>query len=266
MTDSSRWRKHTVRLLFFTIVAGIQTAWAGPPFITDDPAPVEYQNWELYLASQHFLSGSDWSGTAPHIEVNYGVITNMQLHLIAPVSYDSPGSGASHYGCGDTELGVKYRFVEETERFPQIGVFPLLEVPTGSEKRNLGSGHVQAFLPLWLQKSWGPWTAYGGGGYGINPGDGNQNWGFVGALLQRQVATNALVGLEIYHQTADEINGPANTAFNIGTVIDLSEHHHLLFSAGRSIDGPISFQCYVALQFTFDNSVFSFFRQGRAQR
>jgi hypothetical protein len=27
---------------------------------------------------------------------------------------------------------------------------------------------VQAFLPVWLQKSFGDWTIYGGGGYGLN--------------------------------------------------------------------------------------------------
>jgi hypothetical protein len=258
LTESSHWKKAAAGALLFAALFGIRRAWSGPPFLTDDPEPVDYQNWEVYLASQHSLSGGDWSGTAPHIEVNYGAVTNLQLHLIAPLGYDSPAAGASHFGYADTELGVKYRFMEETAHLPQVGVFPLLEDPTGSSKNGLGSGHLQAFLPIWLQKSWGPWTAYGGGGYGINPGEGNQNWGFVGALLQRQVVTNAIAGVEVYHQTAAETEGPGNTAFNIGTVFDLSEHYHLQFSAGRSIDGPIDFQCYFALQFTFDNSVFSF--------
>jgi hypothetical protein len=25
-------------------------ALAGPPFVTDDPEPVEYQHWEVYIA------------------------------------------------------------------------------------------------------------------------------------------------------------------------------------------------------------------------
>jgi hypothetical protein len=29
-------------------------AWAGPPYVTDDPEPVEYRHWEVYLASQSF--------------------------------------------------------------------------------------------------------------------------------------------------------------------------------------------------------------------
>jgi hypothetical protein len=42
-------------------------------------------------------------------------------------------------------------------------MFPLLELPTGNEHRGLGAGHVSAFLPIWVQKSFGEWTTYGGG-------------------------------------------------------------------------------------------------------
>src|SRR5206468_5875190 len=199
------------------------TALAGPPFVTDDPEPVYYQHWEFYIASQHIETSDGWSGTAPHVEVNYGAITNFQLHLIAPLAYDTPREGPSHYGFGDTEIGAKCRFIQETEHFPQVGIFPLLEIPTGSESAGLGSGHVQAFLPVWLQKSWGEgdrkWTAYGGGGYDINPGTGNRNWTFLGLVLQRQITDRVLLGGEIYHRTATTIDSQADTAFNLGAVI-----------------------------------------------
>jgi hypothetical protein len=240
------------------------TSIAGPPYVTDDPEPVEYQNWEFYVASMHSKLGGDWSGTAPHFEVNYGALPDLQLHLIAPLAYDSPPDGAGHYGLGDVELGVKYRFLHETNGWPQIGIFPLLEVPAGSARDNLGNGHSQAFLPLWIQKSWGSWTAYGGGGYGINSFSGHDNWGFVGAVLQKQVWTNVAIGIEVFHQTMSETDFPfTGTMFNVGTAIDLTEHHHLLFSAGRSIDGPIGFQCYIAWQYTFDNGMLPFGHAGR---
>ena len=234
----------------------VGSVYAGPPFLTDDPEPVDYQNWEFYIASMHTQTADGWSGTAPQIEINYGVITNVQLHLIAPIAYNAPSDGGSHYGYGDTELGVKFRFIQETEHMPQVGVFPLLEVPTGSESEGLGTGHLQAFLPVWAQKSFGDWTIYGGGGYGINPGAGNENWGFVGTVLQKQIRKNILLGGELYHSTAMQTGGRGDTAFNLGTVIDFTEHQHLLFSAGRSIDGPTDFQCYMAWQFTFGPEVF----------
>jgi hypothetical protein len=110
----------------------------------------------------------------------------------------------------------------------------LLEIPTGSKSAGLGSGHVQAFLPVWLQKSVGDWMIYGGGGYGLNPGAGNEDYGYGGVVVQRQVMKNVLLGAEIYHRTTLTTGGRADTAFNLGTVIDFTEHQHLLLSVGRS--------------------------------
>lgn len=232
------------------LLISLTEAEAGPPFITDDPEPVKYQHSEFYAASQHFKTAEGWSGTAPHFEVNYGAISNLQLHLIAPFAYVAPAQG-TRWGYGDTEAGVKYRFVNETERAPQIGVFPLLEAPTGNAGEDLGSGHWQAFLPLWAQKSFGRWTIYGGGGYGINPGANNRDWGYAGMVAQNQVRENLLLGGEIFHRTSTQVGEPANTGFNVGAAFDFSEQHHLLLSVGRSIQGPAEFQIYLAYQFTF---------------
>jgi hypothetical protein len=247
-----------VRLILFLVSLVLATAaCAGPPYITDDPEPVDYQHWEFYVASISSKNGGDWSGTAPHFELNYGVIPNVQLHIIVPFGYDVPSDGAAHYGLADIELGTKIRFLKETNWIPEAAIFPLLEVPTGNANDKLGNGRATAYFPLWLQKDWGTWTAYGGGGYGINNAPGFHNWSFVGAVLQKQVMSNLALGAEVYYQTTSEPDFPnQGTAFNIGTVYDFSDHHHLLFTAGRSISGPIDFQCYIAYQFTFDNSFF----------
>lgn len=249
--------RQKINLLLALFIGNAFVALAGPPFVTDDPEPVDYQHWEFYIASQDAeAAGGDWSGTAPHFEINYGVVSNVQLHLIAPLAYSTPHDGTAHYGYGDSELGVKFRFLEQTDKIPDVAIFPLLEIPTGSESDGLGTGHLHAFLPVWAQKDFGDWSIYGGGGYGINPGNGNKNWGFVGAVLQKQIAKNFLFGGEIYHQTAMQTGGRGDTAFNLGTVVDFSEHQHLLFSAGRSIDGSTDFQCYIAWQFTFGSEFF----------
>ena len=73
----------------------------------------------------------------------------------------------------------------------------------------LGAGHVRVYLPVWLQKSFGDWTTYGGGGYWINHGGGtmDQNYWFFGWLLQKKVTDKLVIGGEIFHQTADTIGG-----------------------------------------------------------
>ena len=223
---------------------------AGPPYVTDDPEPVEYQHWELYLATQHEITRDGASGTLPHIEINYGALPNLQLHLIAPLAYARPSDGGTNYGPGDLELGAKFRFVQEGARMPMVGTFPMLEVPVGSETKGLGTGHLHGFIPLWLQKSIGPWTSYGGGGYWFNPGAGNRNYGYLGWQLQRHLSELATLGAELFYTTADRSGGSGNLRFNVGLILDFTQNHHLLVSAGRSIAGETRLQGYLAYQLT----------------
>ena len=226
-------------------------AHAGPPYVTDDPEPVELHHWEIYLATQGgYDRDRNLAFTAPHVEVNYGALPDLQLHLIAPLQYARPAGGPAAYGYGDTELGAKLRFVHESDVVPQVGTFPLVELPTGDSARSLGAGRTQVLLPLWLQKSVGPLLAYGGGGYWINPGPGNHNWLFLGLHLEARLGAVA-PGFEIFHGTSRHEGEPGETRFNVGAVIDLSDEHHMLMSAGRALDaGAPAFQWYLAYQLT----------------
>ena len=238
-------------MLFLALPLGPFFALAGPPFITDDPEPVEYKHWEIYLATLSQEEHGGVSMTAPHVEVNYGIAPNFQLHVIAPMEYVKPAGLASNYGYGDTELGVKWRFFEDENSKFMVGVYPLIEVPTGSESRGLGNGDAQAFIPLWLQKGWGPWLTYGGGGYWINPGAGHENFGFVGWLLQREMNKYFTIGAELFYTTPRATDDERHVGFNIGSIINLTENHHILLSAGTDIVGPTDLYSYVAYQLTF---------------
>src|SRR6185312_13437673 len=54
---------------------------AGPPFLTDDPAPVDYQHNEFYVFSILDHSGDETSTSGPAFEYNRGVIPNVQFHI-----------------------------------------------------------------------------------------------------------------------------------------------------------------------------------------
>ncbi len=233
-----------------SVLAGSPT-WAGPPFVTDDPEPVEYRHGEFYIASQYADNKDGKEGTLPHFEFNYGVVPDLQLHLLVPFAFAHPEGGPTTYGLGDTEVGAKYRFIHETDTTPQVGVFPLAHIPTGDSDRGLGGGHVPVFLPLWLQKSWGPWTTYGGGGYWSNPGSGNRNFWQLGWLLQRDITKSVTLGAELFYFGKDTSGGRDRTGCNIGGIINLSEEDHILFSAGRDLAGDNRFSAYLAYQLTF---------------
>ena len=176
-------------------VFGARPAWAGPPYLTDDPEPVDLGHWELYAASQWSVDRGAATGTLPHVEVNYGALPGLQLHLIVPAVLALEAGAPTQYGLGDIELGAKYRFVDEGERRPQIGTFPLVELPTGSAARRLGYGHIQLFVPIWLQKGIGAWTTYGGGGVRVASGERD---GVVGWLVQCEITDALVLGGEGY--------------------------------------------------------------------
>lgn len=248
-------RRPVFALALFCLVAMIPVpALGGPPFRTDDPEPVEFKHWEVYIASIYQDDKDGIAATAPHLEVNYGIFPEFQLHFIFPLEYVKPEGSHSHYGYGDTEIGLKFRFFDKKDSEESewmVGTFPILQIPTGSESKGLGNGDLQFFIPVWLQRNMGPWTTYGGGGYTINPGDNHKDFWFVGWLVQREINKNFTLGAEIFHETAREHGGDSNTGFNVGGTINLSENHHILLSAGRDIDGPNRFSSYIGYQFTF---------------
>ena len=222
---------------------------AGPPFKTDDPQPVDFRHWEFYLASQQEFAKNGTHATLPHLEINVGAFQNVQLHLVAPMGYVRTSDGEA-YGYSDTEFGVKYRFLEESAASPQIGIFPLIEIPTGDPAKELGQGSVQAYLPIWLQKSWGQFTTYGGAGFWYNPGTDNRNWLFAGWEAQYDFSKTVTVGGELYYHTPDKRDGRSGAGFDVGGFINLSENHHILVSLGQSLRGENVLTGYLGFQYT----------------
>ncbi len=212
---------------------------------------MEYGHWELYLFSIYNHSEVNDFANVPAVEFNYGIVPDVQLHMIPQGALNRPAAQGARFGLGDTELGVKYRFIHETDSLPQVGTFPLVEVPTGDEHRGLGNGQTQIFAPIWLQKSFGPWTTFGGGGFWYNPGADHRNFFRFGWELQRDLNEHITLGGEVYHETPASDEGHGHTAFNVGGYYNFDEHHHLLLTVGHNIQGPTHFACYLGFQLTY---------------
>jgi hypothetical protein len=240
------------RLLFLSILllsrAFTPTAQAGPPFRTDDPEPVPLHHYELYLfgTADHGSGLTNWG--MPAVEFNIGAAANLQLHVVIPGVYINPGSA---FGIGDVEVGAKYRFIQESKTMPEIGIFPQLELPTGNSRVGLGNGQLWARLPLWVQKSYGLWTTYGGVGCQINRAPGMKDSLFAGWLVQRQLSKRLVLGAEIYHQEAQAIDARQTTFVDSGGYYNFSEKLSLLFMLGRTVTGERHTDGYLGLYYTW---------------
>ena len=204
-------------------------AYAGPPFLTDDPEPTDLGHWEIYAPFADTAGrGGEFDGGVG-AELNYGAAPNLQLTLGLPVGYTHSTSGF-RFGRGDIEASAKYRFYHSDAAGLSIAAFPGITVPTAS--RSLGAGKVTAFLPIWAQKDMGSWSVFGGGGYAINPGAGNRNYWTGGVAVTRQLSKRLLVGAEADRQGADTVGVRGSTSLGLGFIRNLKGPFRVLASAG----------------------------------
>jgi hypothetical protein len=133
---------------------------------------------------------------------------------------------------------------------PDVSLFPKIELPTAD--RRFGSGKTGLTVPLWAQKDFGPWSLFGGGGWTLNPGAGNRNYGFGGIALTRQVARTLSLGGEVYHQSADAIDTRSNTGLGFGASWQVAPKWSIIGSGGPLIQHRAAagnYAAYVALEF-----------------
>jgi opacity protein-like surface antigen len=226
-------------------------ALAGPPYVTDDPEPTDHKHFEIYA----FTAGTatrDGTGGEAGIDFNYGGAPDLQLTAVLPLEYDSPAHSGTVAGIGNIELAAKYRFLHQDDFGWDVAVFPRVFLPSAS--RDIGDKHASFLLPVWVEKDFGKWSTFGGGGCALNNGDGAQDYCLAGWALTREIAPALHVGAEVYHQSADTRGGRSSTALGAGATYDLSENYHLMASFGPGIenaDQTNRYSWYVATLFTF---------------
>ncbi|RDS83496.1 hypothetical protein DWU98_03895 [Dyella monticola] len=254
-------RPRRVAVWACTTIAALSSApaFAGPPYLTDDPEPTDLSKWEIYSygLGTLFYRGGDWESG---LDINYGGAKNLQLSVVIADDYSNQNNQPAHVGMPNTELGLKYRFLQQSDGswIPDVSLFPKIELP--SANKYFGSTKPGFSLPLWAQKDFGPWSLFGGGGWTFNPGPGNHNYSFGGVGLTRQVTDNLSLGVEAYYQTASEvgvlaegaIDTHAGLAFRLGASWKFAPKWSLIGSAGPLIGqhssiGDSGF--YVAVEF-----------------
>ena len=226
-------------------------AVAGPPYQTDDPDPTDYRHYEIYLfVTDENDVAPTRSATAnlPSLEVNYGLMPNVQFSVDLPFTEFRAAGGPIALGYDDTTVGLKVRFIQEGAGRPQVAFYPEVLFPTGNPTAGIGTAYPKTFLPLWGQKTNGSWTYFGGGGVWHNPGLDNRDYSFTGFAATDQVRDGTSLGAELYHQTPQTIGGFASTSFGLGFIQNRGDHHAILASFGRAFGRTPSFYGYAAYE------------------
>lgn len=233
------------------LVALARPTIAGPPFVSDDPEPTPYHQFEIYT----FNSGTntrDGTGGETGVDFNYGAGPDLQLTATLPAGFDQSAAGGSHFGLSNIELAAKYRFLHQDTFGVDVAVFPRVFLRSGSN--TVGDSHASLLLPVWVQKDWkGGWSAFGGGGCVVSE-IRSAEFCEAGAVLTYQVLPKLQIGAELFHQTATSGGTPATSSVGIGWRYDLTKNFHLLGYVRRGVENverTDRYSWYTSVLFTF---------------
>jgi len=220
---------------------------AGAPFLTEDPVPVDYTSSEFYVYSTYDGTTDESEINLPVFEFSHGLLPDIQFTIAVPFNRTAPDGGPTEWRLGDIVIGLKYRFVGESDTSLQVAVSPIVVLSTGNSSKGLGNGEAWWLLPVCVQKSWGEWTASAVGGYVINRADGEESHAYGGWLLQKDLGEKWMLGGEVFARGKDTVDGRATTLLNFGGSYGFSPGFKLLFSTGHSVSGETHAIAYVGL-------------------
>jgi hypothetical protein len=243
--------RHTILVTAVLVSLTALPAKAGPPYLSDDPDPTDYEHYEIYAFANGEV-GANGSGGEAGIDFNYGARPDLQLTAVLPAGYARPGGGPSDVDLGNIELAAKYRVLHQDDIGLDVAVFPRVFLPAGSAL--VGERHTSFLLPIWLEKDWGKLSGFGGGGCVFNRGGGSQNFCLAGWAFTYQLLPKMQLGAELFHRTADTKGGRATTSVGVGVKYDVSDNYHLLGYIGPTLQSAAEtdrYTWYASVLFTF---------------
>jgi len=225
----------------------------GPPMITDDTETVPKHHFEINTAFTIERGSDGASYGVPLVDFNYGLNKRMQLKAEMPWVLVHGNGESSINGIGNLNIGVRYRFRDETEKQKvALSIYPAIEfnVSQSSVHHGIVDKGPSFLLPLEWQTAVGKWGINGDVGYRFQRG---QDETIYGVVIGREVNKR----VELLGEWHGE--GPTNRisdhaeVYNFGTRIGMSKYTTFLFSAGSSLRRNFDpkFIMYAGVQITF---------------
>lgn len=134
------------RLLFLVLLIPLiqliylPPSLAGRPLTTDDAWTVEKGKFQLELGLDATRQDNNDREYNPSITLSYGLSEKADLGLGIGYVFVQPEEGEKEHGLADTEMKLKYRWMDEKDWIPALATAAKLKIPTASESKGLGSG------------------------------------------------------------------------------------------------------------------------------
>ena len=69
------------------------TAYAANPYLTEDPVPIDYKHWEVFIFSvinKNNVVNLEPDLLGPALEINWGAAPDLELHVMIPYAWALP--------------------------------------------------------------------------------------------------------------------------------------------------------------------------------
>lgn len=225
--------------MFSVFQLSATAAFAGPPFITDDPGTAERGSFEFRLGASYEWADGDDGLAAPELELAYGVTERLELAIGTSFAHAFRTGSSNQSGFSDLSFGAKYRLLDQANGAPfSITTAPSISAPTGSESKGFSDGEWAGRLPIIVGFEAENWSIAAEAGWS-KLFDGSGREGEVidtGFLVQRQLTERFNLGAEINgtHERADGA-GSAWIA-TVGAIYDVSDSIALMGNVGAGLD------------------------------
>ena len=225
--------------------------FAGPPVLTDDTGTPGPGKWELNTGLTVDKRHDETRYETPALDINYGIGEHIQLNYSASWIVLDGKDEDSKNGLGNSEVAVKWRFLDEDRHCTAMSVYPRLifNNPTSSAERGLVDKGTVFRLPVQMERKIGVININTEIGHDFHQRGGDE-WLYGLALKYGEI--KGLEALAEVFGTANNSFKRDETVFNLGFRYDLGKSYTLLASAGRSFhsapDQP-NLLLYAGLQF-----------------
>ncbi len=130
-------------------------AFALRPLTTDDAGTVEKGKFQLEVGFDFTRHGNHDKELGPSMTLTYGLFERMDVGIGSGYLFVHPSEGKKEKGFVDTELKLKYRWIDEKDWSPAFATTGRIKFPTASETKGLGSGKTDFSINTILTKNLG---------------------------------------------------------------------------------------------------------------
>ncbi|MEW6377600.1 MAG: transporter, partial [Thermodesulfobacteriota bacterium] len=131
------------------------TTFAARPLSTDDAGTVEKGKFQLEAGFEALRQDNHDRELSPSMTLTYGLLESTDLGIGGGYLFVHPREGKKKNGFADTELKVKYRWLNEKGWRPALATTGTLKIPTASDSKGLGSGQADFGINLIAAKNIG---------------------------------------------------------------------------------------------------------------